>query len=244
MKKGKTIKIAIAVFLIIVLIAIVSVLMLKYEVEGELNMPFNLSKLMVISSAEGIEKNDTENLWNFELVQNNDIYIEIEKNDNYKKTEVIDKIVLDNFKVNEEPKKGKIYIYKPTQDNSKIYDYSKESIVEGSLEYKGSQKTDIKNLEISNQGGRILLRYAIGDLGNFVSDDMDEIIHNGTILKKANITTEDIKSKISFDLTIELVSGVKYKACISLEIPVDDVIEEGTTNFELTDLKNIVFKRI
>ena len=85
---------AIVFIIIVFIIAIVSLMMLKYEVEGEINMPFNLSRIMVVSSAEGIQKEGTENIWDLELLQNNDIYLEITKNPEYKKTELIDKIIL------------------------------------------------------------------------------------------------------------------------------------------------------
>ena len=80
----KFIKPIVIIISIIAILAIVSLLMLKYDVEGEQNMPFNLSRIMVISSAEGISKQDEENLWNMDIVQNNDIYLEIVKNEKYK----------------------------------------------------------------------------------------------------------------------------------------------------------------
>ena len=246
MKINKLIKPAIAIIIIILIIAVVATLMLRYEVEGEVNMPFNLSKIMVISSAEGIDidEEENENTWNFELIQNNDIYIEIEKNDNYNKTEVIDEIILDNFIINENPEKGNIVIYRPMQEKGKIYDYSEQSIVTEKIEYIGSQKTDMKSLEIANQGGRILFRYSIKDLGNYISNEAEEIIHDGTILKNASLTTKQLKAKVSFDITIKLVSDKSYKANITLDIPVGDVVEEGTSSFEKTDFTDVVFKRM
>lgn len=44
----------IAVFVIALIVTIICLLMLKYEVEGENNMPFELSQIVVVSSAEGI----------------------------------------------------------------------------------------------------------------------------------------------------------------------------------------------
>ena len=71
--------------------------MLKYQVEGEKNMPFTISKLMLISNAEGVEKDEKSNVWNMDIMQNNDVYIEIMKNKNYKQQEIIESITLDNF---------------------------------------------------------------------------------------------------------------------------------------------------
>ena len=77
--------------------------MLKYAVEGENNMPFELSQLIVVSTAEGVENNKNENIWNFDLMQNNDVYLYIGKNKSYKETEIIKNITLSNFKTDNGP---------------------------------------------------------------------------------------------------------------------------------------------
>ena len=43
------------IFVIVLIIAVVILLILKYNVEGEKNMPFKLSDLILISSAEGFQ---------------------------------------------------------------------------------------------------------------------------------------------------------------------------------------------
>lgn len=78
--------------------------MLKYAVEGENNMPFELSQLIIVSTAEGVENSQNENIWNFNLMQNNDVYLYIGKNKSYKETEIIKKIVINNIKVEDGPK--------------------------------------------------------------------------------------------------------------------------------------------
>ena len=49
--------------------------------------------------------------------------------------------------------------------------------------------------------------------------------------------------KITFDLTITMEEGKKYKTTINLEMPQGNIIEEGITVTEITDLSNIIFKR-
>ena len=77
----KIIHIFIAILITVLIATIIALLILKYNVEGEDNLPFELSKIMVISTAEGndIEGEQTENKWNLKLSQNNDIYLEISK---------------------------------------------------------------------------------------------------------------------------------------------------------------------
>ena len=92
---------------------ILGLVILRYNVEGETNMPFNLSKVSVISSIEGIDKENEEYRWDFNVNQNNDIYLYLEKNQDYEKTEIIDSVVLENFNIQREGNIGQIKIYRP-----------------------------------------------------------------------------------------------------------------------------------
>lgn len=242
-RQKKIIRISVIAVVVILIIIIIGLLILKYDVEGETNMPFQLSKIMIVSTAEGSQKPDTKLKWDMDVVQNNDIYLEITKNKNVRQTEIIDRIVLDNFQVNQAPEKGKITIYRPTTEENKTYSDSEDMVITQELVYTGSEESDIKNLKIANQGGRILLRYSNQNISNYQSNEDDQITHDGTLLKKTGITIEQIKTKISFDFTIYLVSEKSYKATITLDLPVGDITEEGTSHMEKEECSDIIFKR-
>lgn len=242
--RKKSIKISILILGIFIIAAIVISIIIKYQVEGETNMPFKLSKIAIISSASGEQKENTQNKWELQLMQNNDIYINITKNKNYSQTEIIDKIVLDNFSINEQPQKGTIKVYRPNNVENGVYTNSEEYLVNDKLEYIGSEKSNIKNLEIANQGGLILLRYVNEGLGEYISNEDVEIKHDGTLLQKIGINSEELKYKISFDISIVLKSEKTYKANIELEMPVGDITTAGTSSYEKTDFKDVVFKRL
>ncbi len=55
---------------------------------------------------------------------------------------------------------------------------------------------------------------------------------------------EEIKFGLNFDILIETNKNVVYKGTISLELPAEDVITKGSSNFEITDFEDIVFKRL
>lgn len=157
-KIKSVVRFVIVVFILTLVITIVCLLMLKYSVEGEDNMPFELSQLVIISTAEGLENDKNENTWNFNMVQNNDIYINISKNKNYTDTEIIKKITLNNFKIEDGPNIGEMTIYRPSEAEGTIYEYNEEYIINNEIIYEGSEATNEKNLEISNQGGVIIFR--------------------------------------------------------------------------------------
>lgn len=232
------------IFIMFIIIFIVGVISLKYNVEGEVNLPFYLSKISVISSVEGIDnKDDSENKWNLNVNQNNDIYLYIKKNDNYKDTESIESVKLNNFNIENTSKIGDVKLLKPDSSiDSSIFKNTIENEV-NNIEFIGSIDSSIKDLKISNQGGLVIFRYAINNVGNYVSNEDEEINHKD-LLKKLNINNDDLKFKVSFDIYINLNSGKSYKSVISLELPIDDVVGGGIQSREYTDLKDIVFKRI
>lgn len=241
MKRVSFIKKYIAIFVIAIIAIVIVSIMVKYSVEGENNMPFEISKIMVISTAGGTQKENSQSTWELNLIQSNDIYIDIIKNKNYRKEEIIDKIIIDNFQIEEVPKTGKIKIYRTNNKNG-IFNNKEEYEIKNELIYTGAETSDIENLKIANQGGLVLLRYVNEELGNYISNEDTEIRHDGTLLKKIGITNEEIKFKVSFDVAIELKSEKKFKTNITLEMPTGNLTEEGTTNYQINS-REIVFKR-
>lgn len=228
--------------IVISILFIVGVISLKYNVEGETNLPFNLSKISVISSVEGTDIEDSTNKWNLIVNQNNDVYLYIEKNENYKNTEIIESVKLDNFNIKQKPNIGEIKLLKPDSKlESVIFKNTEENEVD-EIEFIGSMDSSIKDLKISNQGGLVIFRYAVNNVGNYISNDDEEINHSD-LLKNLNVNNDDLKFSISFDININLNSGKSYKANIDLDFPVNNVVNEGTQSSEITDLENIVFKR-
>lgn len=229
------------IVIIFMILFALGIIILKYNVEGETNMPFILSKISIISSSEGIDKETTDTKWAFDVYQSNDVFLYIDKNERYDKTEAIQSIEINNIKL-EAKQKEKMKIYKPDEQEEKLIFKNKEENVVQSIEYTGDMESNLKQCKISNQGGIIAFRCSNNDLAVYTSDE-EEINHH-ELLKKAGIMQEDLKTKITFDLIIKLETGKEYKSTIDLDFPVENVIEEGTTSVEITDLKNFIFKRV
>lgn len=52
------IKMSIAIAVLSIIIGIVFIIVLQYQIEGEKNMPYKLSKITVISTAEGVQNQE------------------------------------------------------------------------------------------------------------------------------------------------------------------------------------------
>lgn len=233
----------IAIILIIfVILCATGIMILRYQVEGESNMPFKISKISIVESVEGMANEGATEKWNLNVNQNNDIYIYIEKNSNYGKTEIIQEVEINNIIINKEKEKGEIKLYKPVIDEKRMFINTMENEI-SNIVYTGELESNIKEQKISNQGGIVTFRYAINDISQYISDT-DEQIDHSQLLKLTNITEEDLKTSITFNIIIKLTSGKKYQATVNLDIPTNEIIETGKFGTEISELDNIIFKRI
>lgn len=240
----RTIKASLSIVLLAIILVIVVIIIMKYNVEGEKNMPFELSKITIISTAEGIEdqKNDNNAKWKLNILQNNDLYFTISKNKNYNKEELIENVKIENIKIETKPKIGQIKAYMPNSSDGRIYQYKDEYVITDNLEYIGSNTNNAKTLEIGNQGGNILISFVNTEIGTYESNDDDLIKHDGTLINKLGKTKEDLNFSISFDLVIK-VKNKSYRSNINLDLPCGDILQEGTSTCEITDTERLIFKR-
>ena len=234
--------------MVIVIIAVIlffsGIIILRYNVEGETNMPFTLTKISVISQVDGEEKEvtDANNHFAFNVFENNDIYVYIEKNENYDKEELIKSVVINNISLETPPQMGITKFYHPeVAEVDTMFKNSAENET-NSIEYVGDIQSDLKNMKISNQGGIVAFRYGIQDITTYETNENE--IQRSQLLSKAQINVESIKSRLKFDLNISLDSGKMFQTTISLDLPIDDVVSSGVTSKEFTDMDNYIFKRV
>ena len=242
LKGKKIVHICVILGIIVLILIIAGIIMLRYQVEGETNLPFELSKLIVVSTAESNEiEAVADTKWNFSVNQYNDIYLEIQKNDEYTKNINIKNITFENFVIEKNSGAENIKLYRANSEGKVVEDEA--HLVGSSLTYKGEKETNLDELKISNQGSIILLRSVNQNVCEVRSND-EEIIHDGTLLAKGNANSEDLNYKLSFDVVIETSRDIKYKGTISIELPTGDVQTQGKTQLEKTDFSDVIFKRM
>lgn len=250
-QKKQTIKLIVAICILVLILAFVGIAMIIYEVEGEVNMPFELSKIVIIGTAEGVENETSEDeeennvKWNFSIYQNNDIYFYIDKNAQNKTAEelLIKNVKISNIQITKQPQKGTVKAYMPNSEGARLYSYDNRFLVDEKLEYKGASQSSSTNLEIGSKGGTALIRFSNTDIENYSSEDDEEIVHDGTWLNKIETAKEEIEFTVSFDFTIETTKN-KYKSNITLDLPTGNLGEEKNCYLEKTDMSDVVFKRV
>lgn len=236
-------KLVISLILLIIFI-IAGLVVLKYAVEGESAMPYEIEKISIISSSEGVSIEESEYKWAYNVAQVNDVYIYIKENENINnKLQVIEEVEITNVEIKPLVENGQeIKIYKPDEENAiKKFETSSENQVE-TLIFEGDYQTNMQEMKIGYQGGMIGFRCSNNNIG-VVESDEEEIDHL-EFLKNIELDEEELNIQVAFTLKIKLKEGTTYAGDITIDLPVGDVIQEGITSVERTDIDSAIFKRI
>lgn len=247
-KLKERIKLSLAIAALAVIIIVVLMIVVQYQVQGETNMPYKLSKITIISTAEGEEKEveveEQTNKWDFDINQNNDIYFFIESNgENTKEYDLLESVTIENISVTKSPVKGEIKTFMPNSEGERTFTYDEQYLVKDKLEYTGSKNNNPKTLEIGSKGGSAIIRIANTNIGEYISNEDAEIKHDGSLITKIGLTDQDISFSVNFDLILQ-INKIKYKANITLDLPCENLTNNGTTTREITDMSDIIFKRV
>ena len=233
--RKQTIKLVVAISIICLILITVGILMIKYEVEGETNMPFKLSKIIVVGTVEGVEKNESKKKWDFSIYQNNDIHFYIDQNKENTQDLLIKSIKVENINVIEEPQKGTIKVYMPNSEEGRLFSYDEQFEVKEKLEYKGASQSSSTNLTIGSKGGTALIRISNTDIGNYTSDKDKQIEHNASLLEKIETSKETYLYKINVPENTKLVfySNITFFENNNQTLPLGmDISQEGLINMD------------
>ena len=74
-KVKKVLHLCIIITIIVAIIFAALILVLRYNEQGETNMPFDITKVTIISTTDAQDVEGGKDRWNKMVSQNNDIYI-------------------------------------------------------------------------------------------------------------------------------------------------------------------------
>lgn len=242
MERKSIVKRCLFIVALAIIFLVVILIMAKYEEEGEKEIPFYISKILLVSSVDGVAKENDTIIWDIEVSQVNDVYVYLNRTKD--REETIKSISFTNFKNNLNPESN-FKVYRPTGDLDKLYMHSEEDHKSSTIEFLGSIKDEMKSLEIANIGGMCGFRIANENIGEYISNEEEqEVSYDGKLLEKIGVTEQDIKLQISFDIIIETDDGIKYKGTIVVDMPGENLIQDGKSTIEINNFDNVVFKRI
>ena len=68
--KNKMLKLSLTIAITISVIFIAMMWLLTYHEEGETNIPFKISKIILVSSTDGVQNNNSQTQWAIDVNQN------------------------------------------------------------------------------------------------------------------------------------------------------------------------------
>lgn len=149
-KKKVLKKYAFMAFLLIA-ICISILLMVKYNVEGEKNLPLEIKEI-AIRSIIYAQSNNADNVLESSVEQDNDIFITFK--DNEKIDRQVETIKIENIKVEKASNIGNLKILKPTS-NAKLnyFQNSSEDYTGKTLEYSANTVDNFEKQEFAQNRG-------------------------------------------------------------------------------------------
>lgn len=247
-------KILIILLVIIILIIIFFVFLKEknnIDIIVKQDKSFSISEISIYSGASGenVYDNYQNPEWNLNIYQYSDIAIYLKRIEEFKESNNIKKIYIDNINLGS-PILGtpKLYYLNP-------YDYGSDNINENN-EIKDKLEFNILNSDNSQNDISYSIPIAFQDLSNpitlkYVNTDIvksykisneEKMIFDGTLLKIARVNPKDIQNTISFSINIK-TDDVLYKQNVEIKIPLEDY--NGTSlyngNIKYKEILNISF---
>ena len=255
----KTLKLIILLILILVICAImyfsfIQNIFIKNNFEkdsiafSKLNedIPFNLSKIILFSSATAQTSNVNQTL-SLDISQYCDIGIYLNNTD--KENTFIKSLYIDNISVSS-PEIGTPYLYKKRIDDLGKCSFSDESIIQDEFHFNivdSTNELNYENYELLNNGTTPI---SLGFYNKNIKEDFlignTELLYDGTLLKTALIPIASLNCTISFDINIITNTDMHYMCNVNLDIPLKDndvaIYDTGyiTKEFNSTETNNFI----
>ena len=229
---------------------------------------FSIDKIVLYSSASAIENAEKRAVWNIDPYQFTDIaiYINNRKDEYFNYENTIKEMYIDNVKFSG-PEIGFPNLYdKDINDFGKsLYTTTEAKLTnedtseEKSLKTRIFEKTDENKIsdkltfEVLNDGELdyskpetytdcshpITLEYVNNIKENHIISDINsDITYNGTLLRKSGVILSEIKTSLSFRITLINNYDQEFIANVYLEIPFEDTIT-GETIYDGSFTKKI-----
>jgi len=213
---------------------------------------FSVDKITFFSSCDAKNKTSSANHFTIEnLYQYTDMAIFI--NNSFKEEKTLEntfkEVKINNINFNTLPELGEPKLYFKSINNFAKSDLPTENEIKNSLEFIITSENEA-NLDTptlyNNLANPITLSYINQNIKHdyTITDTSIPITYDGSLLKRCNIDSNTISSKLSFDIYITNNLNQEFKSTVFIDIPLkseNKSIYDG--NINLTQDTNFVFYR-
>lgn len=206
---------------------------------------FKIQKILLCSSANAINLTDNKNMQELNLYQYTDIAIYIDNGEELSKKNTIKEMYIDNINLegisNNENKSlnyKNLLCFGLKQD---IKELNKTDDIKFNI-IRTNKEDDVANYDeptfFTDCSNPICLEYLNYNIKtNYKIEENKSILFDGTILKEAGISLEEIESKAIFKITIINNLNEKYTCYLNINIPLKNIYK-GTSIKTINTKKN------
>lgn len=213
---------------------------------------FHVSKIFYYSSASADTNSTNQPQWDLDLNQFTDIaiYLNTDRSSGTTEENTIKKMSIYDINItNNEDDNADLYFKDLTKFGTSTY--SEENRIDGSLNYEiiNSYEMDYSKPQIyTGVNNPIALEFVRKDVKkNYIIKDLTTpLIFNGTILKQANVSKDNLTTTVSFKIEIVNNLDQEFIANVYLDIPLEEeksIYEDGYCTKEILN-PDISFLRV
>lgn len=215
------------------------------------NTVFKIDEIVLFSNCDAKNKNISTTNYTIEnLYQYTDIALFFASTSDEKKLEnTFKKVYINNIKFNTYPLAGEPKLYFKSINNFAKSDIIDENIINDSLDFNitSDDEADLNSATLyNNLANPITLSYVNTNVKTdyTITDTTGPITYDGSLLKRCNVSLEDIACNFSFDIYITNNLDQEFKCTVYIDIPLkteDKSIYNG--NITLKTDTNYTFYR-
>lgn len=189
---------------------------------------FKIDKIVLFSNCDA--KNKTASSTNFtieNLYQYTDIALFITSDSNEKDLQnTFQKVYINNIQFSTKPELGEPNLYFKSINNFAKSEINNEFLIKDSLDFNVTSE-DEANLDsptlYNNLANPITLSYINQNIKSdyTITDTSSPITYDGSLLKKCNISLNNISSTVSFDIYIVNNLNQEFKCTVYIDIPLE-----------------------
>jgi hypothetical protein len=206
----------------------------KYDLEiaSQLeNSPFEIEKIILFSSASGINKNTNfqNSNWLLDIFEYTDIAIYFSQPENLDVTNTVQNLSISNIKLNVESEKYTPSLYYLDANNFGTDSFLDDNKIENNLEFSVLNFDNANNSIMYNTpvffadlSNPITLKFTNTLLTNYSLENTEKLIFDGSLISKTPLSLENLKASLSFDINITNYNNENYYTNVIINIPTEN----------------------
>ena len=211
---------------------------------------FKIQKIILCSSANAIDLSEAQNLQDLTIYQYTDMAVYIDNGEELSNKNTVKKLYIDNIIIDGKERGEKSLNYKNMLQfglKQNICEAKQTNDINFNIVYTNNENEEANYDEatfFTDCSNPITLEYLNYDVvTGYKMEENKSVSFDGSILKEAGISKEDIDCKVRFRINIINNDNEKYSCPINFKIPLSDIYNGTTMKSKTTEGAKYCFFR-